>query len=55
MLMITLRITAALTVERVVDKAQREWGKWRVKCDTWERQETNVAETPDEVGIFPKR
>jgi len=53
--MIILRRTIALTVKRVVNKPQREWGKWRVKCDMWQRQETNAAETPDVGGIFPKR
>jgi len=53
--MIILRRTTTLTVERVVDKPQREWGKWRVKCDTWQRQETNAAETPHAGSVFPKR
>jgi len=53
--MIILRRIATLTVKRVFDKPQREWGKWRVKCDTSQRKETNAVETPDVGGIFPKR
>jgi len=45
--------TAALIRWKSGRPTKREWGKWRVKYDTWKKQEIITVETPDAGGIFP--